>query len=396
MSDPVRILCVDDDANVLSAHQRTLRKLGTIDVAPSAGDALQLLSEFPSYAVIISDRNMPGVDGIRLLAQARAIAPDTVRIMLTGDDQRDTAVAAVNQGHIFRFLSKPCPAEELVLAVEAGIAQYRLITAERELLEKTLAGAIGVLTEILTLMDDESFGKVQVLRRRMRQAVTALKLPEHWEMDVAVMLARIGTVTVPRELLKKVGSGRELSATERDMIERIPETGSMLVANIPRLEAVSLIVLNQRKRWDGGGFPQNSMAGDLIPLGARLLRIVEDLVEIEATGADTEAALVIMSQRQGIYDPGLLGRIASALPRVASGPDSSSGNVRLVALAQLRVGWVLKADVLTQDGTVLITAGHTVTAMLQERLDNFSRLVGVVEPLLAEPPSAKNQEGTRP
>jgi response regulator RpfG family c-di-GMP phosphodiesterase len=387
MSKTARILCVDDDTNALSAYQRTLRKIGLIDVVNSGAAALVKLAEELPYAVIISDRNMPGMDGIELLIQAQQVAPDTVRIMLTGDDQQATAISAVNEGHIFRFLNKPCNGDDLIKATELAIQQYHLITAEKELLEKTLAGAIGVMTEILSLIDDQSFGRVYQVRKRMSLVAAALKIPDAWALDIAVMLGGIGRVTVPREILIKGASGRPLSADEKDMIERIPETGSMLIANIPRLDVVSHIVLYQRKRWDGSGFPANSVSGEAIPIGARLIRILEDLAEIEATGASALAASVVLKQRKGMYDITLLDRVVAVIP-VDPHAKSSEFAVRLVPLTQLKIGMVLRADVLTKDGTVLIASGHAITPMLQERLDNFSRLVGITEPLLVEPPLA--------
>src|SRR4030042_1805929 len=98
---------------------------------------------FPSgkpYAVIVSDLKMPGMNGIKFLSKVREMAPDSVRVMLTGFAELQTAIDAVNEGNIFRFLTKPCPPDILSRALDMGIEQYRLITAERELLEQTLKG----------------------------------------------------------------------------------------------------------------------------------------------------------------------------------------------------------------------------------------------------------------
>ena len=137
-----KILCVDDEANILEAHQRGLGKQFHIETALGAEQALGQIDAQGPYTVVVSDMRMPGMDGVQLLSEVRKRAPDSVRIMLTGFADLQTAIEAVNEGNIFRFLTKPCPQETLAKALSAGIEQYRLVTAEKELLAKTLRGAI--------------------------------------------------------------------------------------------------------------------------------------------------------------------------------------------------------------------------------------------------------------
>src|SRR6266481_5372243 len=127
-----KILCVDDEANVLEAYQRNLRKRFSIDTALGGEAALALIGSQGPYAVIVADMQMPGMNGVEFLTLAREKAPDTVRIMLTGNADQKTAVEAVNKGQIFQFLNKPCPPEMLGTALANGVRQYSLITAERE------------------------------------------------------------------------------------------------------------------------------------------------------------------------------------------------------------------------------------------------------------------------
>src|SRR5829696_4359 len=135
-----KILCVDDERNVLEAYQRSLRKEFHIEIATSGAEGLAAVESQGPYAVIVSDMRMPGMDGIRFLAKVKEKAPDSVRIMLTGNADQQTAIEAVNEGNIFRFLTKPCPPETLAKALSAGLQQYWLVVAEKELLEKTLSG----------------------------------------------------------------------------------------------------------------------------------------------------------------------------------------------------------------------------------------------------------------
>jgi response regulator RpfG family c-di-GMP phosphodiesterase len=385
------ILFVDDDANVLSAYQRQLRKQFSIDTAPGPEQGLEALARRGPYAVVVSDMNMPGMDGVQFLARARDIAPDTVRMMLTGNASLNTAIDALKEGNIFRFLTKPCPPEILSKSLQAGIEQYRLIKAERDLLEKTLSGSIKVLTDILSMVDPESFGRAVMLRDSTRTLAKALKVPNLWEVVVAAMVAQIGCVTIPPQLTAKACSGQPLSPEETLMLSRVPEIGRNLLGNIPRLESVAKIVLYQNKRFDGSGFPQDAIAQQEIPLGSRILKILSDMAQLESSGMTKPAALKQMRTRVGWYDPDVLG---AAVACFASPTPHVAATDRVVIKAWVKnlcIGQVLMSDVTTQDDTLLISAGHTISETLLEKIKNYAQLTGIKEPIYVETVAAESQ-----
>src|SRR5258708_28798973 len=100
-----KILFVDDEPNVVEAYQRSLRRDFQNAIATSGAQALEMIAAGGPYAVVVSDMRMPEMDGVQFLTKASELAPDTVRIMLTGNADQQTAIEAVNQGHIFRFLN---------------------------------------------------------------------------------------------------------------------------------------------------------------------------------------------------------------------------------------------------------------------------------------------------
>ena len=126
-----KILLVDDDSNVLDGYRRSLGKEFQMETALGSKEALALATEKGPYAVVISDMRMPGMDGIQLLSHIKTIAPDTIRVMLTGNADMDTAINAINEGSIFRFLNKPCSKEVMARTITAALVQYRLVTAEK-------------------------------------------------------------------------------------------------------------------------------------------------------------------------------------------------------------------------------------------------------------------------
>jgi DNA-binding NtrC family response regulator len=131
--ESARILLVDDDKNVLEGYKRLLHGLFEVETATDGGQALAAIHLFGPYEVIISDMQMPGMNGAEFLAKVRQLAPNSVRMVLTGHKDINRAIEAVNEGRIFRYLTKPCEKNELVNAIELASAQYRASTEEKQL-----------------------------------------------------------------------------------------------------------------------------------------------------------------------------------------------------------------------------------------------------------------------
>jgi response regulator RpfG family c-di-GMP phosphodiesterase len=379
-----KILCVDDDENILAAYQRQLRKQFHIETALGGGTALQFLSKSEPYAVVISDLRMPVMDGIEFLAQVKQIAPNTVRMMLTGNADLHAAIEAVNQGNIFRFLTKPCSNETLVQALQAGLEQYRLIVAEKELLEQTLKGSVGVLTEILSIVDPQLFGRACILRDEVREIALSLNVHNLWDLELAAMLCEIGRVTMPASIITKEKEGASLTAAEMEMLASMPEIGRRLLANIPRLEPVARTVLYQNKNFDGSGYPLDAIAGDQIPLGSRIIKILNDLHQCESKGMDREEAFTALGSRLGIYDSGMLDWISEWLTNSKSRLKPVRKYIRFISIAELEIGQTILSDIITETGAMLIPAGNRISESLREKIRNFARLQGVREPIKVE------------
>jgi len=379
-----RILFVDDEPNVLSAIQRQLHQLFQVHTAAGPFDALAALQNERDYAVVVADMGMPKMSGVEFLAKACEMAPDIVRVMLTGYLNQATAVEAINQGSIFRFLNKPCSTEKLVQTLEAAVAQHNLITAERDLLENTLGGSLKILSEILALAEPKAFGQAEALRDAIRLLAGSLNLTPTWHLEAAALLSQIGSVTIPPELILKSRLGHPLSAGEKEIFNHIPEVGSSLLAQIPRLEGVARIILYQNKNFDGSGFPEDAVAGEAIPLGARMLKLLVDLARLESDGLARPAALAQLRARPGWYDPRLLEAVAPSPVAVAAPPADAALSAASIAFADLRVGHVLRRNLETKGNMLLVTAGNKITPMLMHRLRNFSSLYGIQEPIYIE------------
>ena len=385
-----QILFVDDDANVLQALQRTLRDRYDCDVATSGAEGLARLGGKDQFGVVVSDMRMPGMNGIEFLRNVKERAPDTVRVMLTGHSDLATAIEAVNEGSIFRFVTKPCPADQLRATLDAAIRQFRLITAERQLLENTLGGCIRVLTEILSMTDLRSFARCASLQETAREVSRALRVAEAWEIEAAAMLAPIGSVAIPPGVIVRARAAKTLTGPEKDMLARVPDIGHDLLAAIPRMAGVAEIVKYQNKCFDGSGYPHDGVAGEQIPFGARLLHILVDLASLRQDGQAPAAAFAQLRARAGEHDPQLLAKVEAALSASDRAPVATDS--RAVAVRELRSGDVLARDVHAKDNSVLVAAGQRLSGTVLERLRNFASTTGVLEPVhvLREPAPARS------
>jgi response regulator RpfG family c-di-GMP phosphodiesterase len=369
-----RILCVDDEPQVLDGLQLNLRRRFDVSTAPGGAQGLTVLESAPQgFAVVISDMRMPQMNGAVFLSQVRQRWPDTVRMLLTGQSEIEAAIMAVNEGQIFRFLSKPCPVDQLTIAVDAAVEQHRLLTAERVLLEQTLHGSIRALTEILSLQNPLAFGRATRAKAHVAALAEHLSLKERWPVEVAAMLSAIGAVILPAETVEKLYENRPLTLPEQVMVKRVPAVTEQLLGNIPRLEPVREILSFLESRYDGEG---GTRKGPDLPLGARMLRIALDYDALETQGITSGAALETLRSRKGQYDPDLVTAFAAML-----GAQQEKAVVRELKLALIRPGMVFMEDVRTSSGALLIARGHEITASLIERIRNFSKNDGIPEPL---------------
>jgi response regulator RpfG family c-di-GMP phosphodiesterase len=296
------ILLVDDDIHVVTALQRRLYKNYQVEIASCAAEALEAIAG-TAYAVVVSDMKMPGMNGIELLGKVKQISPETVRILLTGQADLGVAIAAVNEGSVFRFLTKPCPDELLTKTLDAALDQHRLVVGERDVLQETLSSTVGVLAEILAVIQPVAFGRSWRARRHVRMIAQEMKLPDLWQFEVAAMLSQIGCISVDPAVLRKYDAGEKLSAAETAQMLSHAQVGQTLLEKIPRLQAVSEMIGRQHDVSFGtGGFQPGNY---VVELGAQLLHVALDFDRLTSIGRSAAEALNEM-RRSAQYSPDML------------------------------------------------------------------------------------------
>lgn len=296
-----KLLFVDDEENILLAFKRQLRKQFEIETSSSGRDAIYRIQN-EQFAVIVSDLRMPVMDGVQFLTYAKDISPDSVRILLTGNADLNTAINAINQGDIFRFLTKPCPPKILTDTLEAALAQYLLINTERVLLEKTLSKTVQLMTDILGLSNPAAFGRAIRLRRIAKVIADNMQLTQSWQFELAAMLSQIGCVALPKDLLGKVYTGTHLTEKEKSLYGSYPLIGYRLLRNIPRLESVAQMVKDQLRDLSSYADQPYSHKTQEIELGAQILRVATDYDWLTQKGTVHMEAIKNLVRKTRIYD----------------------------------------------------------------------------------------------
>lgn len=357
-----KILFVDDDPNILSGYKRALRKDFDIYTAEGGLEAISIIKSESEFAVIISDMRMPGMDGIQFLRQVKEITPNSVRMMLTGNADQQTAIEAVNQGSIFRFMNKPCPPELFAEAINAGLEQYRLITAEKVLLNETLNKSLQVMVEILSIVNPTAFSRSNRIKRLAKDIAVKLGIKNIWEIEIAAMLSQVGCVTVPEETLQKIARSEPLNERELQLYHQHPNIAHNLISRIPRMQNVAEIISNQTQLFGNGH------EGAISKIGGNILKVVLDFDKLLDDGDLPHMALKELASRAGWYNPVVLEALKSLVNEAVEEFISIEVEVK-----GLKPGMILDRPVYSTKGILLLSEKQEVTFPLMMKLLNFAQ-----------------------
>lgn len=361
-----RVLLVDDEQRVLDGYRRNLHEQYDLVTAPGPTEGLAAMTNRGPFAVVVSDLQMPIMNGIEMLGRIRELAPDTTRIMLTGQADLDASIAAVNEGRVFRFLTKPCPAETLAAAIDAGVENHRLRRAEKELLEQTLRGTVEVLVEVLGLANQTGNDHAE----RMLDLVKVMAGGEDvgWELELATMLSQLGTITLPEGTIRKLADGLALDDDERRMVDLHPEAAFNLLSKIPRLDSVARMIRMQPHPISD--YPDTAL-DDPIQRGALMIRTAAEYDVLIRRGKSQREAIAALAA----VDSGVTAPLLQALSEF-EGPTISWERADL-APDDVHSGMVIDADLHTSSGTLLLRKGEHITPGLLERLRSYAHGIGL-------------------
>jgi response regulator RpfG family c-di-GMP phosphodiesterase len=410
-----RILVVEDEPIIRQALGEMLAGEGyQVSTAADGTEGLDQLTR-NSFAVLLSDNQMPKMRGLEFLSLAREKQPDATRILITGIVDLDTLLDSINSGELYRFILKPWVREELLITVKNAAQRYELITqnqallletqqlntrqselnrnleaqlrrelqqnVELERLNQALAGNLERSVE-LSLQTLQTFYPTLGNRaRRVHQMCCGmadslqLKGDERRTLEVAAKLHDIGLLGMPRELIRKwQRSPQQLVEAEKALIHHHSASGQELVKFIDDLADVGAVIRSHHESYDGTGYPDR-LAREQIPWLARLLAAAVALVEQE--GPNLDSALLLRQLSGKRLDPEAVRvLIRSYVPHLA--PRGQ----REVLLGELSPGMVLAGGVYTSSGMLLIPEGQTLSGVYIDKILNHHRVNPIKQSLL--------------
>ena len=408
------LLAVDDEPNILAALRRVFRATGwRILTAGNANEALALLAAQPVDAVL-SDMRMPGMDGAQLLEQVSHRWPHTARLLLTGQADLASTIAAINHGRLHRYIAKPWNDDELVLTLRQ-VAERQRLEADKQALERLtrqqndvltavnagLEASVAQRTEELAAANDrlkrnyltsiKSFtalielrGKAQVGHARL-VANLAQRIAQEMAVDadtgrnlpIAALLHDIGHIGLSDAVLARP-LGR-LSPQDLKRYRLHPVLGEQALLASDDMQGVAPLIRAHHERWDGQGFP-DGLRGTAIPLGARILAVADAFEDLRSGRMDgralgpPEACHAVLAGRGSQFDPSVVDTFVSLSSAEPAKPAEPT--LRLSS-ADLRAGHILAQDFVSPEGVLLLSAGHRLNEELIGRIDAFARRRGL-------------------
>ncbi|MCC6528349.1 MAG: response regulator [Polyangiaceae bacterium] len=291
---PARILVVDDDPAMLKATARALGQPDwAVDACDTSADALGLLMR-RSYAVVVADYAMPGMNGIELCRHVRDVSADTACVLVTGHADLSVAAEAINRANVYRFLTKPWERSDLRAAVKDAAEQNRMRLEHRrfsallanrnvelqdmtrvldaEVQGRTTALLLGLINA-LDFRDTETQGHSRRVALYARRHAEQLGLEPRavLEIERGALLHDVGKIGVSDTILLKPGK-----LTDEEWVEMRKHSlhGYHILAGVDFLGGARDMVRSHHERFDGKGYP-DGLAGDAIPLGARIFGVID-------------------------------------------------------------------------------------------------------------------------
>ncbi len=417
MAEHPKILCLDDEPEILNSLKRVFRKEFDVHTFEKGADALVALSEHV-FPVVISDMKMPEMDGVEFLSKAKDIQPDSSRILLTGYSELDSIAGAVNNGEIFAFISKPWDNNEIKLLVENALAKYQLLQNNRKLseeldssheklqamnqqLEKTVATRTKMLKQKALLLKKATQKQRRFFKQILdligviiedraghenghskRVAAHSKVLAEHMGLSrseaincyVTGLMHEVGKVAISDKLLATIEYERSVEqnlAFRQHAIE-----GALIMERLPSFKAVALNIRHQYENYDGSGFPDN-LKGEEIPFGARLLKVVSDydyllLGHKHQHRLPPERAGAVLKEQSGKeYDRKIVDAYLKLIEKLPELEELESDYC--IATNKLKPGMMVAEDVVAKGGGVMLTKDTIITESAIEKLIEYEK-----------------------
>lgn len=414
------LLFVDDEPNILSALRRLFRPSGYRVLTAESGAEGLAIFEKERVDLVISDMRMPNMNGAQFLERVVEIAPDTVRILLTGHADIGAVVEAINKGRIYRYVAKPWEENDILLCVRHALERQKLERETRRLqaltrrqndklrelnasleekvrlrteqlrqvvasledvlgkLKKSFLTSVRIFSNLIEMREPGLAGHAKRVADLARMVAQKMNRSEAEVQDVflAGLLHDIGKIGLSDKLLARPWS--KLSADERVEHGKHAVKGEASLMALEQLHDAARLIRSHHERFDGLGYP-DGLAGEQIPVGARILAIANDYdaAQIGTLGdkrlSPNEALNMIVDGKGKRYDPA----VVNIFIQVVGAPVKSASKAEIqVRASQLMEGMALSRDLVTKDGMLLLSKDYILDQRFIEKIQSFERTDG--------------------
>jgi response regulator RpfG family c-di-GMP phosphodiesterase len=361
------IMIVDDNPANLKLLEDMLRQHGyEVRAFPRGRLALAAANQEPPDLILL-DINMPEMNGYDVCDQLKSIPrlSNIPVIFLSALNAIEHKVKGFRSGGV-DFISKPFQFEEVQARVEIHLKLRRAQRAERDLLEKTLGGAVGTLWALVQLTLPVLALRSGSIRDIVLWITQHMEVRDPWQYELAATLCLVGCIALPDEVFVRAYCGQDLSPDEDQMFRAHPERGARLLSDIPRLEVVAEIIRGQQMAEEGSLTEESRRGAEMLHLALELDRRIY-------RGVACNYALAELRLLGG-FDSAMLDALAQY------SPTRADFEVRRLTIGELRSGMALDKDVTSKDGNLLIfKQGTVLTETWIERLENFAKARGAQE-----------------
>ena len=354
-----KVLFVDDEPEVLSSFLSILKIHYDISTSDNPVEAVSIVKNNGPFSVVVSDYRMPKMNGVELLSEIMKIEKNTTRILLTGYSDFQAIVQAINNGNIYRYLTKPIVIEQLINNIDDGIRQYNLLKSEKELLEKTLKGSIKLLIDLLSVSNTKSFVRVSRVKNIVKRLASKLNYEPMWEAEIAVMLSEIGLVGVPFDIVDKKERRLPLTPEEIKIYNNHPKIGSELIKNIPRLENIARAIEYQSVS-NFTDFDPSEIDSNKALMLSQIITVAKIYDKISDAGLSHLDAIDYLNKRKN-FSP----HIIKLLEIEFDDRDiSRSASIESVFIEDLKEDMILADDIVDNFGMILYAKGKELSDMI--------------------------------
>jgi len=356
-----KILFVDDDELVLSGITLTVGREFDISTAISGMEGLEVFEKEGPFAVIVSDFNMPQMDGSEFLREIRKKDKDVVTMLLSGGANYNEVSDAVRRGGIFRLIGKPCPTESMVENLQQALKQYRTIRAEKDMLEQTLNGAVRAITTILAASKPLFFGRSERVKRLAFLLAEELNLSDDWRLELASTFSHLGYLTLPDEVQEKLYNHEKLPDEIMDVVKVFPNFANGILKGIPRLDEITPIIDLIDKDYE-----ESSSGDDVSAKLASLIRLAKQYERHASDGYSRADIFRKLDNSPKVYLPGAL----DALRKIK---DYSKGEAEIeeISIDKLKPGMRILEELRLPNGTLVAPRGSVVDQHFIKIVENY-------------------------